>query len=1089
MAASTGPDENTYQIDNVELGDTFNVWRDTTNTQTYKLNKMRIYDGISSDSIDVGISASGVFTADIRTNVNKGITFLQPVNFSSGVTFNGPVTFNADTFTVNASIVTIDDYAIVLGNTAAGSDDSKITAAGGGGLLIDRGSSGATAEWLWTPTQVAGLTGTWKGNAHIGFDGDTYGIIPYNNGNLIIHGYGLEFNGGITSAHGLMFTVNDINGTTSNRSIEFSRYYPAGATVFAEVLSGATYGARPFMNIKDGANRKTVRQISHGLQFGMPVRLNGATYASAIATDGQNAEVVGLVSKVIGSHDFELTFLGEIFGDFTPINDGQPLIPGTTYYLSPYVAGNLTSSQPTASGVVHKAVLIATSATSGVVLPFTGGVLSSPLVLSNATSVSTRINQANKFSLGDMVRFKPYSPGVTLSYIYNSSGNTYAEYHDYGIFVKAQADSEEEAEVAGMVVGFAGETGESGYKTYTGFDVLMDGFFDLSSAGSTFALNAGSVYFLNTGCAGSTGSFESGAACQTLNPPVAFGRIRKPLFMATGPKSGYLFSYRGDIRAEVGITGASADVTRFLVTDIRDGFSGDLVIGHYDGNQYGKESIRVAAGTTYYSDTRGRTGTLVGIGGGWSRYITDAAAGSARIMAQLDVNGDLRLGKTLAGTPQGQDLITVRNDTDTINGVTIASRIVIGTDYSDANLVIGRGVRPRVGAVGYMSSLNGTLDRSVFVLGVSGTSPMLRWGIANDSAGNLGDTVSMSDVFTITGFTASFAHAVNIGTTTDIASLATHKPRLLIQGDTNTSPRPQIYMKATDGNFILMNASGQTGDYNGVNQYGGGAYLIFGKQGGGGVTQAFGLGPWAAAGGQQVGMLMNYNGTTVNIGINKHNPTTTLDVNGKIKTTDLEVTGTTTIYGGGAPAIGDRLVASATNGTVEWDTDLISGGTVYSVKINTNSPATDTTRGWTDSLSGTTVYTGDFTDLTAVYSSYSVTIPRGVYFVQPYNNITYSTNFRASAAYYGRVGIQAVSGTLAVQTFPGKNIHFNFNASGSKHNSDLYSPEVYEMVPFIMWVTSPTATVKGVIKHMFGGTISVVGGANLGMSYSIVRIC
>ena len=142
MAANTGPDLNTYSIPEVALGDTFNTWRDVTNTGVYKLNKLKVYDGVSSSSIDITVAAGGTFAAAIADNVNKGVTFIQPVVFQSGVTFNGDVTFNANSFTVNANIVTIDDYALVLGDTAAGSTDTKINAAGGGGLLINRGKIG-----------------------------------------------------------------------------------------------------------------------------------------------------------------------------------------------------------------------------------------------------------------------------------------------------------------------------------------------------------------------------------------------------------------------------------------------------------------------------------------------------------------------------------------------------------------------------------------------------------------------------------------------------------------------------------------------------------------------------------------------------------------------------------------------------------------------------------------------------------------------------------------------------------------------------------------------------------------------------------
>jgi len=214
--------------------------------------------------------------------------------------------------------------------------------------------------------------------------------------------------------------------------------------------------------------------------------------------------VIGVVSDVPSATQFEITMIGEIFGNFRNVTDtGGDLISGRSYYLSPYLAGKITAVQPTASGAVHKAVFIATGPNSAMVIPFTGGVLASPLSIANASSVSTRINQYNRFSLGDVVRFKAYPFGVTLTYSVGP-GATHEKRYDHGIYVKAQADTSEEAEVAGMVVGLNGATGTSN-PAYESFDILMDGFFDLTG----LALSTGNVYFLQSGVAGTTQVFES----------------------------------------------------------------------------------------------------------------------------------------------------------------------------------------------------------------------------------------------------------------------------------------------------------------------------------------------------------------------------------------------------------------------------------------------------------------------------------------------------------------------------------------------------------------------------------------------------
>lgn len=879
MASSTGPDINSYQIPDVELGDTFNTWRDTTNTSIYKLNKMRVYDGISSSSTTITVSSGGSLSVEIADNVYKGVTFHNPMVFNAGVTFNGDVTFNATTFTVNANAVTIDDYNIILGASAAGSNDSKVNAAGGGGLLINRSGSGDTAEWLWKAELSHGLTGIWKGNSHLQLVGATYGIIPHAGGILPIHGSGIRIDGTTGDHHG--FQVEFEGETGGNRRIEFVRYSPSGSTAFMEIVAGATYGTRPYVDIKDGANKKTVVQGTV-YPFGTPVRFDGSNYVPAQADTGDNAEVIGIVSRVVNSSTMEITFLGEIFGDFAPITDtGTALVVGKTYYLSPFASGKITNIQPTVAGTVHKALFVATGSNTAVVLPFTGGVLSSPLSISNASSVTTRINQYNRFKKGDVVRFKGYPLGTTLTYALGG-GRTLQQFYPNGIFVKAQANSSEEAEVAGMVVDLAGATGT--IPAYTGFDVLMDGFFDISGA-ATFT--PGAVYFLSMNSAGVSGAFENPATDSfDVNEPSAEGSVRKPLFMATSAGSGYLYSYRGDVRGAVG--GISyADISQINIQDIRSGITADLKIGVYNGSAGGRQTITIAAGAPKFASTVGLTAGYVGIGHTWAQW--SGAAGN-KIMSEVDVNGAVRLGKILSSTPQGQDIITIRDTGgDAQNGVTVETRVVLGTDRADANLVIGRGVRPNPGATGYLSSRGGVpFDRSALVVGASGSAPAIRWQIAPNSSANLGSAVTLTDQFSVVGYTAAFAGSVNIGTPEDLAGAQTHKPRLYILGDSNTSPRPQIMTRTTDGNLLLFNSSGAAGDYNPINAFAGGSYLVFGRNTGADAGHTFAIAPWATT---TTGMFFSHNssydGAKLRVGINTSDPRGSLDVRGNSPNTPL----------------------------------------------------------------------------------------------------------------------------------------------------------------------------------------------------------
>lgn len=754
MAANTGPDSNTYIIPEVDLADTFNVWRDTTNTQTFKLNKMRVYDGVSSDTIEVTVGGGGTLQAQLASTINKGLTFTQPVVFSNGVTFNGDVTFNAQTFTVNANNVTIDDYAILLGATL-GANDTNINAAGGGGLLLNRGSS--NAAWVWRADTIQGFTGVWNANAHIGLCGATAGLYPDQGGVLPIHGSGIRLAGSASGTHGLQ--MNLTNGSGSDSVVSMLRYSPAGSTVFAEVLNGTTYGSRPFFNIPNGANRKMVRTVSaHGFDFGTVVRLDSSgNYVRARADSSDNAEVVGIVSRIDGARDFELTFIGEIFGDFSPVIEGgvpgsSQLQTGKTYYLSPNEGGKITSVQPTTAGLVHKAVLIATGPRSATVIPFTGGLLASTVTVSTVSSVATRLKQLNRFKVGDILRFKAVPGGITLTY--DLSDRVVQERYTHGVYYRAQANSAEDATVAGMVIRVDEPEKGLNYQTnpedvvWREFDILMDGWFDGLSN-----LTPGKEYWLALGSVGAGPAGEGVELSYNESDPSGSGQVRKKLFMATTPTSGYLYSYRGDVLGSG--EGNFIEIIDPLVKNLASGTPGDLKIGVYSGGVNGGRPSIIISKTPTTTDGVGSKIGNVGIGlDQWSLY--QSGGNGKRILAGLDLVGWMRVGSTLTdATPAGRDLIVDRigNDSDPANVAVPQCRIVLGSDHTRGNAVLGYKVRPSATTANtFTSSISGTHDRSALVLGTDGSNPsMTLFTAKGNSSIAAGTSVQMTPVMSIVG--------------------------------------------------------------------------------------------------------------------------------------------------------------------------------------------------------------------------------------------------------------------------------------------------------------------------------------------------
>jgi len=224
--------------------------------------------------------------------------------------------------------------------------------------------------------------------------------------------------------------------------------------------------------------------------------------------------------------------------------------------------------------------------------------------------------------------------------------------------------------------------------------------------------------------------------------------------------------------AAVGIS--YANLANFLVSNISDGISGDLKIGVYDGNTNGREAVRIAAGSGKFDTSVGITG-YVGIGGGWQSL---ASGNGNRILAPLDVRGEIRAGLTVSATPQGRDLLVSRYTTDDVvsNGTTAAAVNVIGTRYLSSSLALGHGVRSAVGSDGWISSLPSTVStaRSALVVGLSGSDPALVWKTASSSGTALGSAVTLTDAFSVVGATATFNTTIvaNYGTNRILANLS-----------------------------------------------------------------------------------------------------------------------------------------------------------------------------------------------------------------------------------------------------------------------------------------------------------------------------
>lgn len=136
------------------------------------------------------------------------------------------------------------------------------------------------------------------------------------------------------------------------------------------------YANGAWSGIGGGGTTDRVTQASAGFVVGDLLYVIGAnTYAKAIASAANTAEVVGMVSRIIdptpATFTFEITLSGEVSGLGSP----TPLVPGEVYFLDPTTAGGFTTTEPSTIGQVSVPVGVASSTTTMYVAPKRGVVV------------------------------------------------------------------------------------------------------------------------------------------------------------------------------------------------------------------------------------------------------------------------------------------------------------------------------------------------------------------------------------------------------------------------------------------------------------------------------------------------------------------------------------------------------------------------------------------------------------------------------------------------------------------------------------------------------------------------------------------
>lgn len=225
-------------------------------------------------------------------------------------------------------------------------------------------------------------------------------------------------------------------GTTADRTglstQGMVRYNTTDATF--EGYNGTAWGA---IGGGGGGTIDTITQASHGFVVGDVLYLNGATYAKARADAANTAEVVGVVSGVITSSQFQLTLSGEVSGL-------TGLVAGEVYFLSPTTAGALTVTEPTVVGQVSLPVGVASSTTSLYVAPKRGAVVGSSNArtqIALANNATTNVQDISAYDAGELTGWVSITATTPLRFYVAAQFSKNGAANNYNVSYQVSGDT------------------------------------------------------------------------------------------------------------------------------------------------------------------------------------------------------------------------------------------------------------------------------------------------------------------------------------------------------------------------------------------------------------------------------------------------------------------------------------------------------------------------------------------------------------------------------------------------------------------------------------------------------------------------
>ena len=456
MPINNSPDKNTYMLPEVSLQDTFNAWRDISNLMSYKLNKLTVYSGVSSDNIDTSITEFGKLSYMLKPVIPTGHTFSGGIegttaqftklltlgsglSCGAGATFAQNIFIGGGTLSTNSTSVSLFNSAtsMSIGMAASaitmGAANGNVTVQGsiyiGGAITIQGGSATFVSQNVTVndPVLALGYTAT----APTAPDGKARGIQfhHYPNGGGYTFGF-FGFNpvtehfvfyprGKTTSPE--VFAPNGATGTFSGHflggSASFDRLVVVGG---ASVGSGATFGA--------GVNIATGISVGAGATFGSIMRVvGGSTFESGLYVGGGVNLAAGISVAAGSTFGSTVAVLGGLSANTLSVVSGATfgagvnivrgisvgegatfgytiqVVEGSTFLSALYVGGgvNLASTLNVASGTTFGGgIRVATGSTFASTVAVLGGLTANTLSVGSGATFGAGVNIATGIIVG-----------------------------------------------------------------------------------------------------------------------------------------------------------------------------------------------------------------------------------------------------------------------------------------------------------------------------------------------------------------------------------------------------------------------------------------------------------------------------------------------------------------------------------------------------------------------------------------------------------------------------------------------------------------------------------------------------------------